>query len=166
MGGAQSAETTGAVSATASIPFTYRLILTTLEPLFATSGAILAFRTPGQYLSTMTRHSTAFADNTTFLYTELGGAWLYFAFVEAVVLRAFDDLRLWQLLCAGMLLSDAAYCHSAAQAVGGWGSWATLSEWTVEDWVVLVTTAPMVLVRVLIVLGVGVRHARLGEKIE
>jgi hypothetical protein len=92
------------------------------------------------------------------LYTELGGAWLYFAFVEAVVLRQFDDLRLWRLLCAAMLLSDVAYCHSVAQAVGGWGPWLVLSDWTVADHAVFWSTAPFALVRVLVVLGVGVRN--------
>ncbi|KAL1848936.1 hypothetical protein VTK73DRAFT_9981 [Phialemonium thermophilum] len=148
------------VSAEASVPFVYRLVLTTIEPLFATSGALMAFRSPAAYLSTMTRGATFFLPDTAFVYTELGGAWLLFAFLEAVVLRAFDDLRLWRLLCAGMLLSDAAYCHSAAQAVGGWAQWVVLSRWTAEDWLVFWSTAPMVLVRVLIVLGVGVRVPR------
>ena len=147
----------GPVSASSSIPFIYRLVLTTIEPVFAASGALLAFRNPGGYLSTMTRSSASFAPSTTFLYTELGGAWLYFAFVEAVVLRRLDDLRLWRYLCAGMLLSDVAYCHSAAQAVGGWAAWALLSDWRSDDWLVFITTAPMVLVRILIILGVGIR---------
>jgi hypothetical protein len=137
----------------------YRLIITTIEPLFAASGALLAFRDPQSYLATMTRHSIAFTAGSTFLYTELGGAWLYFAFNEAVVLRLFDDLRLWRLLCFGMLLSDVAYCHSAAQAVGGWRAWAILGDWTAEDWVVFWTTTPMVLTRILIVLGIGLKKA-------
>ncbi|KAK6502739.1 hypothetical protein TWF481_007786 [Arthrobotrys musiformis] len=146
------------VSATASIPFIYRLILTTIEPFIAASGAVIAFCTADKYLSAMTRHSASFAATATFLYTELGGAWLYFAFNEAVVLRLFDDLRLWRILCAGMLLSDGAYCHSVAQAVGGWGAWSRVGDWTAENWMVFWGTAPMVLVRILIVLGVGVKR--------
>jgi hypothetical protein len=145
------------VSAAASIPYIYRLALTTIEPFFAASGALLAFRNPTGYLSSMTRNSASFEPSTAFLYTELGGAWLYFAFVEVVVLRRFDDLRLWRYLCLGMLLSDAAYCHSVAQAVGGWSAWVSLADWTIEDWIVFVTTASMILVRILIVLGVGVK---------
>lgn len=145
------------VSASATVPFIYGLLLTTLEPLFAANGAILVFRTPGAYLSTMTRHGAAFTAGSTFLYTSLGGSWLYFAFVEAVVLRAYDDLRLWRLLCAGMLLSDVAFCHSAAQAVGGWARWLDLGAWTMDDHLVFWGTAPFVLVRVLLVLGVGVK---------
>jgi hypothetical protein len=146
------------VSATASIPFAYRLMLTTIEPLFALSGALMAFRKPEDYLSNMTRNSASFTPNTAFLYTELAGAWLYFAFTEAVVLRLFDDLRLWRLLCIGMLLSDAAYCHSVAQAVGGWGVWLAIGDWPMEDWLVFLATAPPLLVRLLIVFGIGVKR--------
>jgi hypothetical protein len=145
------------VSATASVPYIYRLTLTTLEPLFAVNGAFLAFIAPQSYLSTMTRETATVSPDTRFLYTELGGAWLYFAFVEAVVLRQYDDLRLWRLLCVAMLLSDATYCHSVAQAVGGWGPWLDLSRWTVADHAVFWSTAPCALVRLLLVLGVGVR---------
>ena len=67
----------------------------------------------------MTRALGTFRADTRFLYTELAGAWLYFAFVEVIVLRLFDDLRLWRLLCLGMLLSDVPYFYSTAQAVGG-----------------------------------------------
>lgn len=150
-------------TATSSLPFIYTLILTTVEPIFATLGAIMALSDPASYLAAMSRDGVAFSAPTAFLYTELAGAWLYFAFVEVVVLRLYDDLRLWRLLCAGMLLSDAAYAHSAAQAVGGWASWAALAEWTAMDCWVFATTAPMLAVRVLLVLGVGVRTGK-GKK--
>ncbi|KAG8413990.1 hypothetical protein J3458_011645 [Metarhizium acridum] len=153
-------------SASERVPRSYRLLLTVVEPLFAVNGAIMVFRAPEAYLSTMTRHGGAFAAGSTFLYTSLGGAWLYFAFVEAVVMRACDDVRLWRLLCAGMLVSDVAFCHSAAQAVGGWASWARLSAWTLDDHLVFWSTAPFLVVRVLVVLGVGVKPGTTGPKLE
>ncbi|KAK2611977.1 hypothetical protein QQS21_001942 [Conoideocrella luteorostrata] len=152
------------ISASATIPFAYRFILTTLEPLFAACGAVLVLRAPASYLSTMTREQGVFTTDSTFLYTGLGGSWLYFAFVEAVVLRLFDDQSLWRLLCAGMLLSDAAFCHSVAQAVGGWAAWVDIKAWTMEDHLAFWTTAPMVLVRVLVVLGVGVKTRASSQK--
>jgi hypothetical protein len=75
----------------------------------------------------MTRGVVDFASEMSFLHTGLDGAWLYFAFVEAVVFRMSDDERLWRFLCAGMLLSDLAWCHSAAQAVGEWIIWCDTS---------------------------------------
>lgn len=145
-------------SAKASVPYFYRLILLTIEPLFALMGSVLVLIDPGTYLGSITRHSVAFTPDTTFLYTSLAGSWSYFAFVEAVVLRSFDDLALWRVLCAGMLLSDFAFCHSTAQAVGGWGIYVNVWDWTPEDYVAFATTAPMVLTRILLVLGVGLKR--------
>ncbi|KZZ90163.1 hypothetical protein AAL_07264 [Moelleriella libera RCEF 2490] len=154
----------GPARASAAYPAPYRVILTVIEPLFAVCGAALVLVRPRAYLSTMSRGLGVFSADSTFMYTTAGGAWLYFAFVEAVVLRAYDDARLWRLLCAGMLLSDAAYCVSVVQAVGGWDRWVDLAAWTTDDWVAFAATAPMVLVRILIVLGVGVRAATTGKK--
>ncbi|KAK5998908.1 hypothetical protein PT974_01292 [Cladobotryum mycophilum] len=144
------------ISATKSTPFLYRLTLLTLEPICAVLGAYSTYFTPAGYLETMTRGLVPYATSSRFLYTELSGAWLYFAFVEAVVLRAYDDLRLWRLLCAGMLLSDVLYCTSAVQAVGGWASWATLGAWTAGDWSVFVASLPPMLVRIFLILGIGI----------
>lgn len=150
--------------ASAAVPLLFRLIITTIEPLFAASGALLVFRDPSAYLSVMTRGAVSFNAPSTFMYTTAGGSWLYFAFVEAVVLRLFDDLGLWRVLCTGMLLSDVAYCHAAAQAVGGWAEWVDIAAWTKDDYVVFWSMAPMVLVRVLVVLGVGLKTASAAEK--
>ncbi|WQF85860.1 hypothetical protein CDEST_10874 [Colletotrichum destructivum] len=144
------------VSASAAVPGIYQFIFITLEPIFALLGAVMVLHAPHQYLAGMTRNSMPYAASTRFLYTQLGGGWLFFAFTEGVVLRLFDDLNLWRVVCAGMLLSDAAYCHGTAQAVGGWEVWLDRSTWTVEDYTVFFTTAPMVLVRILIVLGIGI----------
>jgi len=103
----------------------------------------------------MTRENlTSIQPASHFIYTELAGGWLHFAFTEAVVLRLVDDVRVWRLLCIGMLLSDVLYLHSAAEALGGWAEYAKLAEWTVQDWVVTLSTLPFLLTRVGIVLGI------------
>jgi hypothetical protein len=162
---------TSITRATDVLPFSYRLILTTIEPILAINGAITTGFTPAWYLSILTRGGGAgggggngnnngptFDPKTSFLYTELSGAWLMFAFNEALVLRLVDDIRIWTLLCWGMLLSDLCYCHSCAQAVGGWSEWVQVGNWTVEDWTVLVTTLPPMLVRILVVLRIGFKR--------
>ncbi|ERT00289.1 hypothetical protein HMPREF1624_03660 [Sporothrix schenckii ATCC 58251] len=156
-----STQTSAATAGASPIHWLYRLMLNTLEPFFAFNGALLVFRDPDSYLSTMTRHSIAYpadqGDAAAFLYTQLGGGWLYFAFVEAIVLRLYpNDTRLWRWLCMGMLLSDAAYAHGCAQALGGWAAWADVAQWTGADWMVFWTTAPPLLARLLFVLGLGV----------
>lgn len=177
------------ISAKTAVPFVYRLILLTIEPFFAVMGSILVFRDPATYAGSTTRHLVSFTPDTKFLYTALGGSWLFFAFVEAVILRFFDEyvnlenwlqyldrlklpgssfsvrmlifklhsLSLWRVLCLGMLLSDIPFMFSMAQGVGGWDHFFNLAEWTVEDWVATASTAPMVLTRIFIVLGIGLR---------
>ncbi|CAI4218627.1 unnamed protein product [Parascedosporium putredinis] len=71
----------------------------------------------------MTRSETAYDERTRFLYTELAGSWLMFAFFEAVGLRVLargDDggRRAWRVVCAAGLLQDALYVVSMGQAVG------------------------------------------------
>ena len=154
------------VSAAATIPRLFRIMLFYLEPLCAVNGAILVLVQPGKYIHVMTRGAVAsIGDGTNFIYTELAGGWLHFVFTEAVVLRLVDDLRVWKLLCMGMLLSDVLYCHSCAQALGGWSVWLKVWQWTVEDWVVTVTTWPFMLARIAILLGIGTK-ARTGGSVE
>ena len=149
--------------ATAAVPFVFRFVLTVLEPLAAVSGAWMCLRNPGSYLTIMTRDAHPFTESETFMYTTVGGSWIYFAFIQAVVMRLFDDVRLWRYLCAGILLSDAAYCHATAQAVGGWNVWLDVANWTRDDHMVFWSTWPQIIIRVLVVLGVGLKKVP-GQK--
>ncbi|CAK4022314.1 hypothetical protein CBER1_04487 [Lecanosticta acicola] len=153
------------VKASTTIPYLYRFLLTNVESLLALGGVALVLMDPGKYNASLTqaRLSTIQPD-TQFIYTQLAGGWAFIAFTEAVVLRLVDDLRVWKLLCAGILFSDALYTHSIAQAAGGWTEWFKVGNWSVEDWLVGVTTWPFVLTRLAIVLGVGLRKADLVKR--
>ena len=142
---------------TTSITYLPRLLLTTLEPLCAFFGVILLLTSPSIYLANLSRlhpgdlHPAALG--ASWIYTQLAGGWLLIIFLEAILLRTVDDIKVWRLVCAGILLSDALYTHSLAEAVGGWGEWVVVSKWTAMDWTAAVTTWPFVLTRVGIVLG-------------
>ncbi|KAJ2903444.1 hypothetical protein MKZ38_009929 [Zalerion maritima] len=124
------------VTASSTLPSWSRFLLLNMEPLFALNGILLSLISPSTYTAVMTRGVLSTINYTSYqwIFTELAGGWLHFAFTEAVVLRMVDDLRVWRLLCIGMLLSDLLYCHSCAEAVGGWGTWLKVWDWTVEDW--------------------------------
>lgn len=140
--------------ASTTIPALPRALLLYLEPLFALAGVLLALTNPSQYVSTMTRDALPAAQpNTHFIYTQLAGGWLHFVFTEAVILRCVDDVRVWRLLCTGMILSDLLYLHSTAEAVGGWVEYVKVGEWTGADWTVAATTLPFVLTRAAIAGG-------------
>ena len=144
--------------ASEAIPYLLRFPLLWLEPLFSLNGSILTYMSASTYTKTMTRGALPIIQpNSQFIYTELAGGWLYFAFTEAVVLRLVDDVRVWRLLCIGMILSDIAYTHSCAEALGGWSEFLILSKWTAEDWAVALATWPFLFARIAIVLGIGER---------
>lgn len=75
------------------------------------------------------------------------------AFNELVLLRLCDDLRVWRLICTGLLFSDIFY-------VSSWPEWMGTDVFggVPEDWGVIALTVPFVLVRLLILLGVGFKR--------
>jgi hypothetical protein len=150
--------------ASSSLPLAYRLTLLLLEPLFALNGAVMTFRNPADYVASITHDPALYSPRNQFLYTQLGGAWLMFAFNEAVVLRLVDDLRVWRLLCLGMLVSDVVYHVSSVQAVGGWEVFVRVGGWSAFDWAVFVSAVGPMVVRVLVVAGVGVRKGEKGKR--
>lgn len=148
--------------ASTTIPYIYRFLLLNVESVFALGGVIMALTVPDMYISSLTRESITTIDSSTeFIYTQLAGGWLFISFAELVILRVVDDLRVWKLICIGILLSDALYSHSLAQALGGWAKWAVLPDWTGQDWLVAITTFPFILTRIAIVLGVGSKQEKL-----
>lgn len=63
-----------------------------------------------------------------------------------------------------LFCSDIPFVFSMMQAVGGPAHFLALEEWTGEDWVAFATTAPMVLARILIVFGIGLREGGQARK--
>lgn len=148
--------TQSTAKASTSIPFILRFPLLWLEPIFAVNGAVLVLLDPSKYTSTMTR-GTLFAvqPSSEFIFTQLAAGWLYFAFTEGVILRLVDEVRIWKLLCMSMLVSDIVYCHSCAEALGGWAEFVVIGRWTAGDWAVALGTWPFFFARLAIVLGIG-----------
>lgn len=83
-----------------------------------------------------------------------------FAFNESVILWLYDDLKLWKLMCWGMLISDLVYHVSAVQAVGGWERFLGVGGWNLFDWAVAVSAAGPAAVRVWICLFAGQKGGR------
>ncbi|KAI7279913.1 hypothetical protein KC345_g5073 [Hortaea werneckii] len=145
--------------ASASVPQLLRVLLLYIEPLFTVGGILLLMLKPEAYTKDTTRSSmTSIDPKSIFVYTQLAGGWAHIAFSEAVILRLVDDVKVWKLICIGVLLSDALYCHSMAQAVGGWATWIEIGEWSPQEWVATAMTWPFVLTRLAIVSGLAVKR--------
>nr|OQO05606.1 hypothetical protein B0A51_17661 [Rachicladosporium sp. CCFEE 5018] len=156
-----------ATKASTSLPPLYRFLLTNVEPVFTLMGILFLLSNPLKYSSMTTRELVTTLDPAaSFVYTQLAGAWYVIAFVEGVLLRQVDDLRVWKLVCMAIVCSDALYTHSMAQAVGGWGVFVDLGKWTTNDWIAAVGTVPFVLVRLAIVSGVGAQSKKVNRGIE
>lgn len=152
------------------IPSVYRLCINNVEPLLAFGGAMQTLFWPADYLATMahrpqTGDTPAYDARTHFLYTSLTGAWILFAYLEAVFLRLYpNDVQLWKRLIVPMLLSDLLFGHSTALAVGGYRELLSFTHYTAADWLVCLATWPLVLVRVAFVLGIGLPSSQASKK--
>lgn len=145
------------VKASTALPLLYRLQLLVIEPLCSFNGAVMALRNPQDYAAKISRGFAPYDPADQHLYTQLAGAWLLFGLSEVLVLGLVDDLRVWKPLCAAMLASDVVYHVSSVQAVGGWERFARLGEWDAFAWAVFVSAVAPMVVRLLVVLGVGVK---------
>ncbi|MCJ1442717.1 MAG: hypothetical protein MMC23_003214 [Stictis urceolatum] len=143
-------------SARASLPPVFYHTITLIEPLLAFGGALQNLLKPEDYLHALTTLTT-YDQYTRFLYTQLAGAWLVFAFNEAIVMRFNDDLGFWRLMCLGMLLSDVPYCWSTVEAAGGWSEFVKVGGWRAYEWMVFLTTMGPVGVRACVAAGIGLK---------
>ncbi|KAK4450769.1 hypothetical protein QBC34DRAFT_379037 [Podospora aff. communis PSN243] len=153
------------IKASASVPFLARFALTTLEPLSALFGTLIAFRTPQTFVAVyLTRGATGGSLEAHALLDQMAGLWVVWAFNEAIIMRMYDDLQLWRLLCLGMLFSDAAYLYGAAHAVGGFASLFDVGKWTADEAATTIAATFFLLTRVSVVLGLGVRKTGAKER--
>lgn len=146
--------------ASTALPFFYRFVLLYLEPFFALNGAYLTIFTPSEFAAKVTHSTTNYLPENNYLYTQLGGTWICFAFNEAVVLRLADDLRVWKLLCWGMLICDVVNHIGSVQSLGGWEQWSNFGAWELYDWAVFCSSVVPLLARIGVVSELGVRKEK------
>ena len=136
----------------ASIPLFYRLVHFYLEPVFALNGAYQLLAAPRDFWI-MLKPDLAGDPAQPFLNTHIAGSWAMLAFIEAMVLRATDDPRVWRWLLLGLIISDVFYMASFGWVFPNM----VLAPWSLRqgDWVNIVGTVPTFATRVAFVLGVG-----------
>ncbi|KIV89337.1 hypothetical protein PV10_08912 [Exophiala mesophila] len=98
------------------IPFPYILFFLWIEPASTLVGAFYAWFKPSTYLEL--QHAASAPSilglplGTNVVLRQLGNLYLAFAFNEALVLRATNDLNVWRVLLLGLLIADFGHLYS------------------------------------------------------
>lgn len=133
--------------------FLYRAVILYFEPLGALVGTTLLHVQPDVFLGGMDPVAKYAPDNQV-IYHQLAAAYLLFAFNEAVLLRATNDVQIWRYVLVGILLCDALHLYGSWAALGGSVFW-NPQNWRWEDWFNLGTLWAQSAVRVAFLAGVG-----------
>lgn len=143
-------------------PAFYRIFFTWMDPIICVWGAYLDFFDPTLVLSSHIPNLPHDVGHAMIL-RQRGGGMLYFGFITAVLLRYTTDLAIWRIVQFACLMVDFTYFWGAfgalsAQGRLGWQSWRA------EDWGALAITGTATLVRVLFLMGVGLRGGKKAGK--
>ncbi|KAK8202650.1 hypothetical protein IWZ01DRAFT_545396 [Phyllosticta capitalensis] len=150
----------------ASIPLIYQIFILWLEPIFALNGAYIYVAKPTETLQIITpppiypQTLQQTAIETTLMW-EVASLYVYFAFIELVILRYVGTARrdIWRLVLAGILFSDMGHLWSLkliAQAAGTPDAWYDPRMWTRwQDWGNQGLTWFGFLLRISFLLGIG-----------
>lgn len=120
-----------------SLPLAYRVFFLVLEPLSATAGAYYAQFRQRDYL-VLTHAASAPASTadvptaTSIMLSQLANMYLYFALIEALVLRSTADLRVWKTVLFVLLFADVGHLYSV-KALGLPHYW-NVAQWNLIDW--------------------------------
>jgi hypothetical protein len=99
------------------IPTLYQAWHLWFEPLIALSGVYHLHWAPEQYFDFMPR-SSHYSPASQIVYDQLAASYLLFAAVEALVLRAANNLQVWRAVIFALLLCDAGHMYAAWAEMG------------------------------------------------
>jgi hypothetical protein len=153
-----------AAAAPARIPVCYRLVFLWLEPVSIFAGAVYACFLQSTYLSLTHAASAPRAPvpvATSVVLAQLANLYLGLGMLEASVLRASADRKVWLTFLAVLLVADLGHLCSVAP-VGTWVYW-QYWRWNAIDWGNVPFVYFLAITRTCFLLGVGFPrdHSRL-----
>ncbi|KAL6709375.1 hypothetical protein ACN47E_001782 [Coniothyrium glycines] len=140
----------------AELPAVYRFVFLWLEPASILAGAVYAAFFQNVYLDlthAATSPGAAVPVSTSIVMTQLANLYLGLAILEASVLRATSDLKVWRTFLVGLLLADVGHLYSV-RPLGFqiyWHYW----EWNAIDLGNVPFVYFLALTRFCMLLGVG-----------
>jgi hypothetical protein len=149
-----------AAPAASQIPPAYRFVFLYLEPLSILTGAVYAAFFQSVYLdlthaASAPGPSASVPISTSIVMTQLANLYLGLAFLEASVLRATDDVKVWKVFLIGLLLADVGHLYSVLP-VGSeiyWAYW----RWNAIDWGNVAFVYFLAVTRICMLLGIGLK---------
>ncbi|KAJ7814916.1 hypothetical protein B0H14DRAFT_2849248 [Mycena olivaceomarginata] len=138
------------------IPSFYRIWFTIVDPILSVFGALGALLVPGTVLNGYTPHAVSPpAPETIMLLDTLSGFFFALIFIQVVLLRARPaDIGIWRILIFSILLADIVILGGLARLLRG-ESRAHPAAWRKEEWMNIVPTAGVTVIRIAFCLGVG-----------
>ncbi len=150
-------------AAHAAIPPFYRLVFLYFEPVSILAGTIYAFFWPTSYLE-LTHPPSAPVDiavPVSIVMVQLANLYLGLAILEAAVLRATSDLKVWRVFLLGLLIADGGHVLSVYPSGSKiyWAWWT----WNAMDWGNLAVVYFLATVRLCLLFGVGFPKQQLAH---
>lgn len=128
--------TTNNNSNMALIPFPYIAFFLWIEPVATLVGAYFAWFQSDTYLQLQHAASSpsplAVPTGTAVVLRQLGNMYFVFAFNEAFVLRATNDLKVWRAFLLGLLIADFGHLYSCYPL--GLQSYYDFANWNAIDY--------------------------------
>ncbi len=147
-----------------NIPVFYRFYFRWSDPAICLWGAYMDFVTPAFVLNAFVPALIA-PRNPYFDFTlqQLGGALLMLSFIDVVLLRYTNDIKIWKILQVAVLIYDLSLLYSNYSSLSQQGrlNFGAL-RW--EDWGGIIITAQAAVVRTAFLLGVGLSQGKKRTK--
>jgi hypothetical protein len=136
-----------------NIPRIYWIWHLYLEPLTALGGVYHLHWVPEQYFAYMPQTSR-YAPESQIICDQLAASYLFFAVIEALVLRTTTEITVWRAALFALLLCDGGHLFAAWAEMG---THLTLSPWlwTVKDTVTMMLNIIPAVLRTAFLLGMG-----------
>ena len=146
------------------IPAFYRIYFSTIDPLVLASAVFMDFVTPsftvGAFIPTSVAPYNPYYD---VLLQQLGGALLFMAILDVVLLRYTKDINIWKIVQVGVLSYDLILLGSIYYGLKQQHR-LSLHALRFEDWGDIIITGQAAIVRSLFLLGVGLHQDTQGKK--
>jgi hypothetical protein len=139
-----------------AVALPYRLVFLYVEPVSIFTGAVYAHLLQATYLD-LTHAASApglsVPISTRIVLSQLANLYLGLGLLEAFVLRATSDLKVWRVFLAILLLADVGHLYSVAPVGAAiyWEYW----RWNAIDWGNLGFVYFLAVTRTLFLLRVG-----------